>query len=298
MTNESLRMYFTRGTVRGTNSVVLAGHLYEFEDERVTRLISLRDGEWEQLADLPEIVAALATVPESGVATVYALLRTGVVHRWAGDAHSTEVIDNERGLFFSELREIGGDLYACGAGLQVFRRLAGRWEAIDEGVFVGEQRPMRILTSIDGYSEREIFSAGTGGVICHFDGYLWSRIESPTNLGLTKVLCTPAGVFICGYKGLLMKGRIDGWDLIKQEDEKAPLTDLAWGFGRLFVASEYWLAEFEGSSLTLVEPPVPGELAFGSLCVGEGEMWSIGGECVLRYDGASWESHRFPWNEA
>jgi hypothetical protein len=207
------------------------------------------------------------------------------------------VIDRSRGLFFNELRRIGRHLYACGTGFQVVRREENGWRPIDEGIFVGAIRPIHILTSIDGQSETEIYAVGTGGTLFHYNGALWAELEFPTNYGLTKVRSVGGESFIRGFHGLLGRGNREGWEVLSGARGNCHLTDIEYCFDRLYVASEYDLSVLHQNSLSPVAIPLEGELSFGWLCSGFGQLWSVGGESILCFDGENWTFYRYPWNE-
>jgi hypothetical protein len=290
-------MYFTHVAVLGADRVVLAGHLYsQDEDDRVTRLVVYDHADWRQLADLPEIVAALRFTEQAGTGACGALLRNGVTHFWRGDDHSVEIIDRQRGLFFNDLKQIGRSLYACGTGRQVFRRDGHGWSAIDDGIFVGPVKPARILTGIDGFPESDIFASGTGGEIWRYDGRSWLSIESPTNIGFSRVLCANGLTYHCGARGIVCCGGLDGWRLLPGANPEAMLTDMAAYDGRIYICSEFELLMVDGDEVVPVQTGLDGKLDFGALASGAGQLWSAGGETILRFDGASWSKFEFPWN--
>lgn len=298
-------MYFTRVAPLAKDKLILSGHMYAYEDQRVTCLSIFEQGSWDTLADLPEIVASLISVDESDGVVCYAMLRNGVLHRWAEEQHSVEIIDNTRGLFFSEIRRIGKRFYACGAGHQVFRREAKGWTPIDEGIFVGVPNRLqtninvvyRILTSIDGNSEQDIYAVGVGGVIFHYDGANWTGLESPTNIGLNKVRCFNGKTYICGHHGTFLRGDIEGWEVLAGRKGDYHLGDMKYCFDNIYVASEFELSIFDEESLVPVEIPIKGKkLGFGSLSYRDGQLWSVGGETILRFDGKNWTLFECPWN--
>jgi hypothetical protein len=296
MARTEFSMYFTHVAVLGADSVVLAGHLFsQDEEDRITRLVAFDRGEWRQLADLPEIVSALRVTEYQGVPVCWALLRNGVTHHWRGDDHAVEIIDSQRGLFFNDLRQIDGELYACGTGRQVFRRTRG-WNAIDEGMFIGAAKPARVLTAVDGFSRSDIFASGVRGEIWHYDGRAWQNLESPTNVGFTRMLCAGKLTYHCGARGVVCRGDLEGWRILPGANPEIMLTDLAECGGRIYVSSEFELLMVDGDKVAPVETGIDAKLDFGSLACGSGQLWSVGGETILRFDGEVWSKFEFPWN--
>jgi hypothetical protein len=297
-------VYFTRVAAVAVDHLVLSGHLQESPDQRSTRIAEYKSGQWSHLADVPEIVASLSVERVAGQRIVFIMLRNGVTHRLADGVHAVEVIDEQRRLFFSELRGIGGTLFACGAGRQVFRNEGGRWRAIDDGIFIdptpGREEARRatasILTSLDGYAADDVVAVGTGGVILRHQGTSWSGVESPTNLGIMRVRCYPNAIYACGYHQLFLRGSSDGWRILSHEHGKPPLLDLAMFDGRLYAASEFGLFWLDGETLREVDVPFESPVTFGSLAVTDSHLISVGGENILTFDGVAWNRVDCPWN--
>lgn len=289
-------MYFTNVAVLGRDHVALGGHRYAAdEDEDPSTRLVLFDGDWQPLADLPESVAGLRSTSDDIPFGWYAMLRDGVLHHWVGEDHEVEIIDPDRGMFFHDIRHIGASWYACGMARQVFRKQGQVWSAVDAGVFLPE-KPQRGLMSIDGHSEGDIYAAGSGGEIWHFDGRQWENLESPTNSVFTSVLCTGGITYLAGGRGAFCRGDVDGWQLLPGANPQYMLTDLVAYDGRIYVCSEFDLSILEGDELIPVRTGIQGEVGFGALASGDGQLWSVGGESVLRLDGESWTKFDCPWN--
>jgi hypothetical protein len=295
-------IYFTK-IAAAADALYFAGNLPAFPDVRATRIARLQQ-KWSQLADLPEIVASLSVEDSGGQPMLCAMLRNGVTHYWRGAEHQVEVIDSTRGLMFGELRGIGGTLYACGAGRQVLRRGAGGWQPIDDDIFIDPSRDReqaklatrQLLMSIDGRSAQDLYAVGTGGSIFHFDGAHWRPQESPTNVGLMRVRCYQDVNYICGYRGVLLRGGREGWRTLHYDQKAAPLLDMAMFGGHLYTCSEFALYRLEGEALSQVDPGLSGELTYGSLTTTDGQLISAGGETVLSFNGTDWVRIECPWN--
>lgn len=296
---------FTRAAWLSADHFILGGHLPAYPDARVTRIVEYRQGQWSQLADLPEIVASLSVSHARGIPTIHAMLRNGVIHSWTEGKHHVEVIDRNRHLFFNELKEVGGCLFACGAGHQVFRRIELGWSPIDVGIFIdpkaGRSQAMlatrSVLTSIDGQAADSLFVVGASGVIMYFDGASWSSTESPTNLGLMRIRRVGDRMLACGYHGLVVEGGKDGWRILHHQHGSPSLFDIATFGDRVFLASEFSLFELRGSALSEVDVPTRAEPTFGSLSGDESTgLVSVGGEDLFTFNGERWSRLECPWN--
>lgn len=288
-----LAMYFTHIASLGNGKLILAGHLYKFENEKITRLIIFQNGQWEHLADLPEIVASILTIPKKEYTELYVLLRNGVIHKWMGAEHTVEIIDESRGLFFNDIRLIGKHLYACGTGQQVFRRSLTCWQPVDDGIFVGMNKPIRIFTSIDGISEQNIYTVGIGGAIYHFDGNVWSPIQSPTNYGLSKVLCLNNYTYIVGYHGLVIRGNIKEWEMLAYKKGEAMLIDIISFNSDIYLASEFAIYKVKDKTIEPLKNSV--DRGFARFAIDRDYLWIIKEGSLLRYND-KWETFVFPEN--
>jgi hypothetical protein len=190
-----------------------------------------------------------------------------------------------------EVRTIGGYAYACGMDRQVYRRAAAQsWVCIDQDMRRAEAA-MDVFgfESIHGFGESDIYAVGWHGEVWHFDGGRWRRIEAPTNLILTRVFCAEDGeVYICGQRGILLKGRGARWEVIEQQETQEDLWDLQWFNGKLYLSTTRMLYTLEGDRLERVET---GDEIAGScyhLDAADGILWSIGAKDILQFDGEEW----------
>ncbi|SUS04718.1 conserved hypothetical protein [uncultured Defluviicoccus sp.] len=280
----------------GADHACLAGFLFAWDPEEPRGRLALYErGTWSRLGDTPEFIRGLAVLDETDGAALYVLLRNGVIHRFAGSEHSAEVIEDQRNLGFRGIDVVGRHLYAYGMGHQVFRREDGRWLAIDEGLFDGD--PFSMLNSIHGHSERDIYAGGTGGSIFHFDGRRWQRLESPTTYGIEKILCVGGETYACGFNGTLFRGDRDGWETLAVSHGEARMKDMAFCFDRLYVASADALYTLEGDQLETVSVRPTDVDVFGFLSYRDGQLWSGGGERLIRFDGETWTEVLYPPNQ-
>jgi len=215
----------------------------------------------------------------------------------------TEQITGAEGPSYSLLlrcaRRIGGQLFAAGMARQVYRReRPGVWTAIDAGTFSprAERGTAAIgFNGIDGPTADEIWAVGFGGEIWHWRGGVWRQIDSPTNIALNAVVCTPGGdVYACGMAGLLLKGRGDAWELIHH----AETTDDFWSITclgeRVFVSSYDGVFRIEAETLERVDLRLPGTTT-AYLDAGGGSLWSVGAKHVaVSTNGEEWSRVRLP----
>lgn len=210
-----------------------------------------------------------------------------------GDIHEEEIGDGEdspnlRGPL-RHVRCIGERAYAVGMNRQVYRRDGvDQWNLIDQGMRPGNEGVVG-FESVDGFSEEDIYAVGWEGEIWHYNGNIWNRIESPTNLILTDVCSGGNGrVYACGRLGLLLQGRFNQWEIIEHESLTEDIWSLAWFNGELYLATMRALYVLQGGQLV---PVVFGEDVPSScfhLRTAQGVLWSIGKKDVMAFDGKQW----------
>jgi len=190
------------------------------------------------------------------------------------------------------VRSIGGKAYAAGMDRQVYRRDgANAWTCIDASMRPPqESEDILGFEGIDAFSEKEIYAVGWKGEIWMYDGKKWAQIDSPTNLVLTAVCCAGDGnVYATGRRGLLLKGRKNKWEVVKQENTKQDLWGMAWYREELYLSSLEQVFILRKEELEAVEigDDKP-QISCYHLSAADGVLWSIGPKDVMAYDGKVW----------
>jgi hypothetical protein len=191
----------------------------------------------------------------------------------------------------TDLRFIGKHLYATGMGRQVYRREGGRWTRADAGVVVTKPSTVRVngFNSIDGVSEEEIYAVGFGGEMWWFDGRKWRSITSPTNLILNRVRASRDKVYVCGKRGLLLRGRREDWEVV-EHGSTAELWDVELFDGKVYLASHDGVYRLtDDDALEPVKLTTKKTVTCGSLHANDGVLMSVGRKHVLwTEDGRRW----------
>ena len=190
---------------------------------------------------------------------------------------------------------IDGYAYACGVWRQVFKRVdEGRWEPMHapEPSKQEKQDAFIVFNSIAGFSSKDIYVVGSLGQIWHYNGEKWRQIDSPVNCSLNAVVCGGDGyVYICGDKGVLLRGRNDEWTVISEPSTRSNYWDAHWFNDRLYMTTMDELMKY--TKKDGVQPVnYNGIKDYPSSCYhltsAEGVMWSIGSQDILSFDGKKW----------
>lgn len=183
------------------------------------------------------------------------------------------------------ITEIEGKAYAIGIRGIVYRLDAvDAWARIDDGLpetFDGQ--------AIHGFAHNDIYAVGRKGELWHFNGSGWSRHDLPTNANLTSVKCAgDENVYVGGYKGVLLRGRDDRWDIVAQKETSDDIWDLEWFEGKVYVSTMNNLYEILSDDLRLVDFGADTPSSFYQLSAGAGVMWSNGEFDIMSFDGRAW----------
>ncbi|SFD81013.1 hypothetical protein [Paracidovorax konjaci] len=151
--------------------------------------------------------------------------------------------------YLNALKEISGELYACGGGGQIYRRNSGEWVDIagdlrkstpdlTQPIPLNQIKLGEDISDIDGYANDDIYAAGMDGIY-HYNGVSWTACDNPTDEILTSVLCLPGRkVFACGFNGTILSGNArQGFKDISHYDDNMILTKVVEFQGDLYFSS-------------------------------------------------------------
>ncbi len=296
-------LYFTGITRIDKGGVALTGHYYasEEKEEQRTAFLTFRNGTWGGM-DVAGISHTLRFTgnPADPNRQYLILERNRGLYRFTppSSLHFERIHQNRKG-FLMDLRKVAGNWYAVGGHYQVYREVHGVWDPIDDGIYLpGEEGDAKLLTSIHGLTDSDIYTVGFNGIILHYDGMNWTQVQSPTNVGIQRVLCVSNDeIYICGNANGLYRGNRRQWAALTEADERITFWDMAAFKGRVYACTKKELFVINGNSVEKVEIPVKGPLGFYRMDSDQDELWTCGNECLLQFDGENWKQHIFPDNE-
>ncbi len=325
-------VYYLDGVVVAPDFVFLATQLSSLDPRETahTRCSTYNPAEQEvpfgyfDLEDNIVSVHAYRTLPDDKKR--FACLGSqGAVHFVRGSTREVRterlpgagLVDGNFGGLMTNIREIGGQLWACGQNGQVYRRLGvDGWRRNDEGIRVqvnpAEYGPDRIsemlevmstapmLSCIDGTGDNDVYVVGLQGFLAHFNGTAWAKIELPVDEHLEWVRCVDNDeVWVCGHNGTLLKGNArSGFKSVSGLDDHQTFVCLAKFDGSVYLSAEEGLFLYNGKSITSVKTKLKPELQDAwRLDHVDGVMWSIGVTDLARFDGKKWTRVDHPDNE-
>jgi len=203
-------------------------------------------------------------------------------------------IGNARGI-----RNICETGFVVGMGRFAYKSTSpGKWTRIDDGLRAKPSEEDVGLNSIHGFSPDDLYAVGFKGEIWHRKKTKWSKISSPTNVALNKVLCAPDGkVYACGMAGMLVVGRDKTWTEIEHGATDDTFWGMCWFKDHLYLSTPNAIYRLDGKELVKlnITPKgkkkikiVPG-LSFLLLDANDTVMWSVGPkQAMFTDDGETW----------
>ncbi len=191
----------------------------------------------------------------------------------------------QRTASFRSVAEIAGKAYAVGLRGMVYRLDdLRRWTRMDDGL------PDTFnVQAIHGFDASEIYAVGRDGDLWQFDGKGWIQRELPTNMNLTSVKCAGDGsVYVTGHGGLLIRGRGDIWNAIRQEQTVDDIWDAEWFEGNAYVSTMRAVYRVADGELEPVDFGKDAPRSCYQLSAAKGVMWSNGEFDIMSYDGSAW----------
>lgn len=286
--NQTLQWTLSRVAVFDKNRVYVLAYSNREPGTRVFRWT----GKWDNyyVLGVSAGICAVRTSPPE----ILTLCADGRVQRAAPDGQSYEnlvdEIPSKHGLL-RDIRHIGDSIYATGFGRQVYVRSAQRtWQRCDQGVVEDPKaESLSGFESIDGFDENEIYAVGNQGEIWCRRERRWQKIESLTNVILENVLCAPDGmVYASGQLGILLRGRLNRWEIIEHELTEDTFWDMTWFDNRLWLSTTQALYSFANDKLERIDTGLCAGQTFRYLDATQDCLWSSGERHLAAFDGRAW----------
>lgn len=310
------------------------------DDEAYTRLFALNTSGAEQWFHHDWPGARVVSVclrrqsPEHARA-VCALADSGAVEIANSGGQSVEQVagaglgPGSRGLgHLRRIREVNGQLMACGAGNQVYLRTNQGWRAVDQAltaqVAAAQARVLSLLSSpadqvdeaqllaltnavsspgslddIDGMAADDVYVCGVDGGLWHWSGTAWAKVPIRTDDHLHALhAVSRSEVWVCGHNGTLLLGDASqGFrSLIGPE-----VSDHFWSVrrheGLTYLGSSGGLLVWDGRTLNSVRlPGSPAPAPIQSLDGSANALWVFTDRFVARLLDGRWARFDHPDN--
>ncbi len=289
MKTSPAKMTFSDGHALDRQTICLASRMEEDLDHDISRVSIIKGGKWTY-SDFNDIAVSVSCLHDQRLAFFLGYngnILVGQLPATGRGSRSFEAIpvSEELGNLL-RVRNIAESMYVCGMSGQVYRRNSGAWRQIDHGI---RGQPGLDFEDIGGTSEDNLYAVASSGVVCHFNGKQWRKLDVPTNRPFSGVKCVADDqVYICGNDGNLFRGSLDSWEFIGDPSIEENFWAVEQFDGRIYVAYNDGLFVHDGASLSEVKFGIKGDVDGHRLHAHDGVLYSFGEENVLWFDGRSW----------
>ncbi len=280
------KYFISSGKIKNKNTVYCIGTSSEVNSE-YSDILMWYKGDWSIFPTEALLVSSCTTHKNEFVT----ISEDGLVILISEGSAKFEQIDIlEEDFTVRDIKEIDKSLYVVGIGNSIFKRVEeNHWEEIGSKKIHNSNGDIA-FESIDGFSSNEIYVVGWNGNIWNYHNNNWIKIDSPTNLILTKVLCTSNGnTYICGQSGILLCGRNNNWQTIDTDGVTNDFFDLNFFRSKLYLSSMTNLYQInkEGKlSLVYFDGNIPDSCHKLTSC--DDSLWSLGETEIVELRDNQW----------
>ncbi len=197
--------------------------------------------------------------------------------------------------YVETIKRIGGELYVCGYGRQVYKLIDGQWLSIANEILTRERATG--FFDIDGTDACHVYAVGWKGEIYLHDTKAWRKDDSPTTVHLAAVRClAPDDVWICGDKGVVLHGCFGQWQILSSPAFQDNWYSIESFHDKIYLAGNDVLACIEDGEITPVDTGLRKPWTVHRLHANDGMLWAIGRAHILMFDGIKWHEIIHPDN--
>lgn len=246
---------------------------------------------WVEIG-LADGVTADATTTEDG-SKMLVTDPFGLVHLADGDTATQEQItDSDKALpeaALRSIRRIGDAVFAAGVDRAVYMRVDGKWRDVSTETLLETDGPSAIQ-GIDGFSRTDVYTAGWDGELWHYDGAIWSQLQSPTNIILNDIAAGPDKCVAVGLAGQIVSGKDDIWEMVENSETEDDFWSVRYFDGAFYISSLSGVYQLKNGELTLFRHIDADMRTAYTLTVGPSGLWSIGPQDITLFDGSDWRT--------
>jgi hypothetical protein len=279
--------------LNGGKIVVLAGY-DEADEQDSPHTVLITTHEMDSHFDVNEInftashIACINTIDDYYIVMDkygrYIVKKNEDVHE--GDIFKENSMPGE-GRPIRSLRRINDHIYCVGMSDFIYKgSLDLQWSEIGKGIH-GDGS----IEAIDGFCDDELYAVGWNGMIWRYDGSMWYKVASPTNVILTDIRCASDGYAYCtGRSGVLLKGRHDEWEIaidIEDMEDLWSVQDFEKSIYLSGISGIYRYTDNELEELD-IESILEEGITRYKLFRSANSIVSMGNKDIIKYDGDKW----------
>ncbi|RQO36426.1 hypothetical protein DBR37_08945 [Herminiimonas sp. KBW02] len=263
-------------------------------------------------------VVSTCLLPEHGTTprSVVALSEEGGIEVYNRNGSHVEKIvdaglsDSSKGYgYLNRVRLIGGALFACGYGGQLYKRGRTGWRHVDQGLLRKPSLPMPAdrskieewmkneaevidVLDVNGVSQTDIYAVGDHGFIAHYDGSTWVSLRPKTQSCLYSLYIESANdVWIAGSQGTLLKGNAQsGFQAVLRKSTEADFYAMTKFNDEVYIGASDGLYKLLRGDVIATEPTLKMKMTeVADVEAKEGVLWALASKHLLRFDGKKWD---------
>jgi len=294
--NSKSILYLSDGCFTSNDTLILSTGFLKSPDSATSRLLILFKDGWASHDVADDFI--LSITYSSFLNKIFALGRNGLI-KYVGEKGVPFSFSNVKGKWkefwlpksydkgnMSKIRAINDRVYACGWGNQIYQLINGCW--VDFFNYKCNDERFSFL-DISGFSNNDIYAIGLNGVVFHYNGRNWNKIEIGTNCNLHCILCNRNGdVYIGGAKGTLFKGNLNKWDFIGQEDFRENIWSIE------YYRKNIYCTYANDGILKISNFSIQTKPNTHKLLKNKNQLWSIGTYDLIKFNGKKWDDVDWP----
>lgn len=202
--------------------------------------------------------------------------------------------------YLSGIQQIGEHLYACGDGLQVYKRLGrDQWIDISAGIPSSPNGELILLKDLNGPNEHSLYLIGWDGFGYWRGADNWINLSFPSSSRLNEIhIDDEKTIWICGNRGVLLRGNYrDGFSNVTPEGTSDDFLSISRFGDLIYLATSSGLRAFDGQRIFAPTTDLVPEIKDGQMVDAvDGVLWAVGYRDIVRFDGQRWERFDLPGN--
>lgn len=220
---------------------------------------------------------------------------SGVVLVILGQRRTAEVIGDsamspETSGPIREIRSLPLGVFAVGMGRQIYRRTPDcTWQPFAPQILDTEYAHITGFTSIVQTRESRLVTVGYGGEIYEYDGN-WQKVDTPTNVLLTRGVEHRDNVYAAGLRGTLLRRQSEGWRVVDLGSFRVDIWDLESYGDMLYLGTADGLFRLREGAIEQVEvESQTGQVNCSAISSTNDRIWVFGGRVVSQSkNGKDW----------
>jgi len=273
------------GYVYRRNRLYVAAKSTEAEEDDGSVAAIIVDKNWNTL-EINDLVISVACLEVYGLG--FFLGHSGtILVTGAGDIQLEHLPVSEKLGPALRLKNIHGELYACGMSGQAYVRRGGSWVLLDSKLIGTAQVDFQ---DIDGFGPDDLYCTTSFGEVYHFQGRQFVLVDFPSNRPLNAVRRIGVNeVIVCGDAGVAYRGNASGWTFVGDPDFTLTFWDAATYHDKLYLATSTEILVSDKGHLAPVNVDASGVMNCHRLHANDGVLVSFGTSCILAFDGYRWD---------